>query len=105
MSEPENTVTAPATKEKNPKRVAQGKKLAEISKAAKVKKKLMMEQEKRKESNVGIDYKFVFGFVGVAGLYLAYSRKNTCQEWGDICPLGKVALKRRYLVIPQKTVK
>ncbi len=38
MSEPENTVTATATKEKNPERVAQGKRLAEISKAAKAQK-------------------------------------------------------------------
>ncbi len=77
MNEPENAVTAPATKEKNPKRVAQGNKLAEISKA---KKKLRMEEEERKESVVGVDYRFVFGLIGVgvgiAGLYLAYSRKN-----------------------------
>ncbi len=32
-------VTAPTTKKKNPKRVAQGKRLAEIPKAAKEKKK------------------------------------------------------------------
>ncbi len=74
MNEPENAVTAPATKEK---RVAQGNKLAEISKA---KKKLRMEEEERKESVVGVDYRFVFGLIGVgvgiAGLYLAYSRKN-----------------------------
>ncbi len=44
MSEPENTVTAPATKEKNPKR------LAELSKAA---KRLRMEEEERKESDLG----------------------------------------------------
>ncbi len=83
MSESETIVTAPATKEKNPKRVAQGKRLAEISKAAKAKKKLMMEEEERKSNNtdVGIDYKFVIGLigvgVGVAGLYLAYSRSLT----------------------------
>jgi DNA-binding cell septation regulator SpoVG len=69
--------------------VAQGKRLAEISKAAKAEKKLMMEEEERKESNVGVDYKFVYGFIGVGvgitGLYLAYSRKNTSQEWVDIC--------------------
>ena len=41
-----------------------------------------MEEEERKESNVGVGYKFVFGFIGVgvigvsiAGLYLAYYRK------------------------------
>ena len=49
MSEPETIVTAPATKEKNPKRVAQGKRLAEILKAAKARKKLMMEEEEREE--------------------------------------------------------
>ena len=38
MSESETNVTAPATKEKNPKRVAQCKRLAEISKAAKPRK-------------------------------------------------------------------
>ena len=83
MSQSQTIVTAPATKEKNPKRVAQRNRLAEISKAAKAKKKLMMEDE-RKESNMGVDYKFVFGFIGVgvavAGLYLVYSRKNTSQE-------------------------
>ncbi len=78
MSESETIVTAPATKEKNPKRVAQGKKLAEISKAAKEKKRLRMEEDKR---TVGVvNYNFVFGLigvsVGVAGLYLAYSRKK-----------------------------
>ena len=62
MSEPQNTVTAPATKEKNPKRVAQDKRLAEISKAAKAKERLQME---RKESIMGIDYKLVFGLFGV----------------------------------------
>ena len=52
MSEPENTdVTAPATKKKNPKRVAQGKRLAEIPKAAKEKKRLRIE-EGRKASDV-----------------------------------------------------
>ncbi len=91
MSESETIVTTPATKEKNPKRVAQGKRLAEISKAAKAKKKLMMEEEERKESNndVGIDYRFVFGLIGVgvgiAELYLAHSRTNTSQEWVNIC--------------------
>jgi hypothetical protein len=48
MSESETIVTAPATKEKNPKRVAQGKRLAEISKASKAKKELMMEEKERK---------------------------------------------------------
>ena len=122
MSEPETIVTAPATKEKNPKRVAQGKRLAEISKAAKARKKLMMEEEEREEeeerdeeerveeeieeeereeeereekerkpsnNDVGIDYKFDFGLIGVgvgiAGLYLTYSRENTSQEWVNIC--------------------
>ncbi len=100
MSESETIVTAPATKAKNPKRVAQGKRLAEISKAAKAKKKLMMEEEERRESNVGMNYKFVFGLigigVGVAGLYLVYSRKNTSQEGGPVS---------EPLVIPQMTVK
>ena len=45
MNKSKTIVTAPATKEKNLKRIAQGKRLAEISKAAKAKKKLMMEEE------------------------------------------------------------
>ncbi len=47
MSEPEIIVTALATKEKNPKRVAQGKRLAE--KAAKENKRLRIEKEKTNE--------------------------------------------------------
>ncbi len=68
MSESETIVTAPATKEKNPKRVAQGKRLAEISKAAMAKKKLMMEEEKRKESNVGINYNCLWIYWGRSGV-------------------------------------
>ncbi len=79
MSEPESTVTTPAIKEKNPTRVAQGKRLAEISKAAKEKKRLRKDAERKENTdNVGVNYKFVFGFigVGVVGLYVTYSRKN-----------------------------
>ncbi len=60
---------------KIPKTVAQGKKLAEISKAA---KKLRMEEKGRKESTVSVDYKFVFGLVcvgvGIAGLFTTLCR-------------------------------
>ncbi len=55
-------------------------KISRDIKGREAKKKLMMEEE-RKESDVGVDYKFVFGFIGVgvvviAGLYLAHFRKN-----------------------------
>ena len=47
-----------------------------------------MMEEKRKESDVDVDDKFAFGLigfgVGVAGLYLAYSGKNTESPQEDV---------------------
>ena len=102
MSESETIVTAPATKEKNPKRVAQGKRLAVISKAAKAKKKLMMVEEKRKESDVDVNYKFVFGLIGVG---LSVARRVIPCILQKKTPPRKGALKRAPLVIPPMTVK
>ena len=73
------TVTAPTTtRVKDPRRVAQGKKLAEISKAAKAAKKKRLLEEATVHEGGGdfISYPILFGtigaVVGIGGLYLAY---------------------------------
>ena len=93
MGEPEvpstPTVTAPTTtRVKDPRRVAQGKKLAEISKAAKAAKKKRLLEEATVHEGGGdplLSYPILFGtigvVVGIGGLYLAYKdsiwRKKT----------------------------
>ena len=85
-------ITAPTTiKVKDPKRVAQGKRLAQISKEAKAaKKKRLLEEAGRSTVHEGggdllLSYPVLFGaigaVVGIGGLYLTYKdsiwRKKT----------------------------
>jgi hypothetical protein len=83
------TIIAPATtRVKDPRRVAQGKKLAETSKAAKAAKKKRLLEEATVHEGGGdplLSYPILFGtigaVVGIGGLYLVYKdsiwRKKT----------------------------
>ena len=98
--EPTPIVTAPTTtRVKDPRRVAQGKRLAEISKAAKAaKKKRLLEESGRSTSHEGgggdflLSYPILLGtigaVVGIGGLYLAYKDSIWRRGCGGV---GKTA--------------
>ena len=83
MSNEENKITTvekTITKVKDPRKVELGKRLAKISKEAKLRKKqrLQMEEEKNKEILDYIDFRYVVGgvmlLVAVGGLYFVYKK-------------------------------
>ena len=102
---PAPTVTAPTTtRVKDPRRVAQGKKLAEISKAAKAAKKKRLLEEATIHEGGGdfISYPTLFGIigavVGIGGLYLVYKdsiwRKKTAVVEDGVTEDSKVSEKK-----------
>ena len=83
MSEEENKITTveKTVKVKDPRKVELGKRLAKISKEAKLRKKQRLEMEAEREKNQIFNYihfKYVVGGVtilgGLFGLYFAYKR-------------------------------
>ena len=82
MSNEENKITTveKTTKVKDPRKVELGKRLAKISKEAKLckKQRLQMEEERNKEIFNYIDFKYIVGGVtilgGIFGLYFAYKK-------------------------------
>ena len=71
MSETEPPKITATVREKNPKRVEQGKRLAAISKAGKERKRLDREGAMRKPDGEGLNYNYI-GLVGVYYTYRTY---------------------------------
>ena len=78
MSEPENTNPVKTERPKNPKRVEQGKRLAEISREARKKKE--QEQEEFFESAETEGNKIFFGIGLIAAVFLILTFLNPKKE-------------------------